>query len=178
MGHVLACLLIFWSYYPFPEKVLFKLGDGNSNGSNISSTGRRISSQLKNKRAACEQTKVLESGNRNWNQIIYWDNYQNLSKNTWRASISTRVQILNWKIKDADWNLYFGVSNARKVILDTKMLPANLKANISKISTPLPVQVQPTNIAGDSWDFHLETSAHIHDTGSESQTFRLYCQRR
>ena len=68
------------------------------------------------------------------------------------------------KMKLNDWNLYFGVANAKKAILGPKSLPEELKLKIPKTPMPSEVEVQPADIAGDSGGLRPENSAHIHDT--------------
>ena len=49
----------------------------------------------------------------------------------------------------------------KMVILWAKFLTEEM---IPKISMPLQVDVQPTDIPGDSWGLRPETLAHIHNT--------------
>ena len=68
------------------------------------------------------------------------------------------------RIRVKDWSKYFGVYNARQAIYENSELAGNAKSKKQKTSTPLPVQMQPTDIAGDFEGLRPETSAHNHDT--------------
>ena len=67
-------------------------------------------------------------------------------------------------MKPTDWNLYFGVSNAKTAITGPKSLPEEFKLKIPKIPMPSVVEVQSADIAGDSGGLRPEHSAQFHDT--------------